>query len=152
MKHRFLFILFLTLIACGRKSSLSQAKTEPLDLPHPVYFTIPQRSTSALPGSDGRIMLSLGDITMGQVTTTLAWKDGRELAPSRSLQENDIIAFSLGGRDYTLKLQRLENHLIGMDYAHFELRETSSSRLWTYSLPHPFFHPLLHILPAEISS
>ncbi|HCU25336.1 MAG TPA: hypothetical protein DF383_09975, partial [Deltaproteobacteria bacterium] len=99
-----------------------------------MNFSVEQRSSSVLPGSGGRILLTLDDVTMNQVMTSLAWNNGEVLVAARSLHSGETLNFSLGGHEYLLRLQRLENHLIGMDYAYFELREASPSRLGVSSL------------------
>lgn len=96
-----------------------QRKLHSIDVP--VEFTVWQRSTTPLPKSDGKLLLTLDDITRGQVLVTVASYDGKPVVATRSLRENDIIEFSVGKHTYKLKLKTLTNKLIGNDSAVFQL-------------------------------
>ena len=92
----------------------------------PVEFTVSQRSTTPLPKSDGKLLLTLDDITRGQVLVTLASYDGKPVTATRSLRENDIVEFSVGKHAYKLKLKTLTNRLLRNDYAVFQLWPTTA--------------------------
>jgi hypothetical protein len=94
-------------------------KVYSIDLP--VEFTVWQRSTTPFPKSDGKLLLTLDDITGGQVLVTLSWYDGKPVVATRSLRQNDIVAFTVGNHAYKLKLKKLTNRLVDEDSAVFQL-------------------------------
>lgn len=118
-------VLLFTLICvagCTKEPPPSAQKPRaPIALDGPVEFQIGQRSTVALPGSEGRVVITIDDITRGQVMTSLAWRDGRVITATRSLHENDRIPFAIEGCKYVIALKSLHNVLIGEDTARFEL-------------------------------
>lgn len=87
----------------------------------PYTFTVIQRRSLYLPGFDGKVRLTIGDITAGQVIITVSGKDGEAIVTRRSLRAGDVIVFSVGQRRYKLRLRKLTNYLIGSDKAQFEL-------------------------------
>jgi hypothetical protein len=99
----------------------------PLSIETPVRFTVKQRSTTPLPGSEKRILITLDDITRGQVLTTLAWDDGRPIAATRSLRKGEILPFTIESHRYTLTVLMLKNVLIGEDHLEFELAPAAAS-------------------------
>ncbi len=91
-----------------------------LDLPKAeAQFTIVQRHTQTVPGSDGYLLLRIGDITGGQTLLTLRSAAGRELVQRKSVQQGDSVRFRLGKNEYELTLKKLVNFLVGDDYAQF---------------------------------
>lgn len=101
------------------KDQPEQRKLPSIDLP--VEFTVSQRSVTPLPKSNGKLLLTIGDITRGQVLVRVSRRDGDVVVASRSLRENDIVAFTVDKHAYKLKLKTLTNKLIGNDYAVFQL-------------------------------
>lgn len=101
------------------KDQPEQRKLPSIDLP--VEFTVSQRSVTPLPKSNGKLLLAIGDITRGQVLVTVSRRDGELVVATRSLRENDIVAFTVNNHTYKLKLKTLTNELIGNDSAVFEL-------------------------------
>jgi hypothetical protein len=95
-----------------------------------AVFSQRQRSTQPLPGSQGRILLTIDDITRGQVLISASADDGEPILSPRSLRPNQSIDFTLQGSHYTLILEGLRNSLIGDDYASFRIvqgaRDTSA--------------------------
>ncbi|MHC4549632.1 MAG: DUF5329 family protein [Planctomycetota bacterium] len=83
---------------------------------------VAQRSVVAVPGSGGRLQVHLGDITRGQVQLTLSRADGTTPIGTTSVKEGDVLPFSLERR-YALTVVRLENRLLGEDFAILEFRE-----------------------------
>jgi hypothetical protein len=86
----------------------------------PVEMLVKQRTTSAVPGSDGKLLLTIDDITDGQVMVTLA-TDGKPVLTTRSLKPDEFVDFTFESVDYELKLRRLDNALVGEDSATFEI-------------------------------
>ncbi len=91
----------------------------PISLEEPAEFKVYQRSTEPLPGSDGKLLLTLGDITAGRVTITLLEDSGLPVIARRSIREEDTVDFTLEGYRYTLQLKTLKNLATGRDYATF---------------------------------
>ncbi len=128
MKSVAIIALALITVSClGRMDEgPTSGPAAPIVLDAPVEFTAPQRSTTALPGSDGKVVVTLDDITKGQVLTTLSWQDGSEIVATRSLRENDVVTFAAGNHTYRIKLEKLTNLLIGKDSARFQLWPAAS--------------------------
>jgi hypothetical protein len=78
---------------------------------------ISQRTTAAVPGSDGRVRVHLGDITRGQAQLTLAKTDGATLIAPTSVQEGDALPFVLEKGRYAVTVVELKNRLVGDDEA-----------------------------------
>jgi hypothetical protein len=87
----------------------------------PVEILVKQRTTSIVPGSDGKLLLTIDDITDGQVMVTLATDHGTMVLPTRSLKPDESVDFKFGSVDYELKLRQLDNALVGEDSATFEI-------------------------------
>lgn len=123
MKTFTILALALAMVSClGQKNEIpSPEPPPPIVLDARVEFTVFQRSTNPLPGSKGKIVLTLDDITRGQVMTTLAWHNGPEIVATRSLCENNVVTFTADNRTYRIKLKKLTNLLVGNDSATFLL-------------------------------
>jgi len=91
-------------------------------------FTVRQRAYIELPGSNGLFMMSLGDITRGQVVVDVRSKarDDHQLVDSKSLNQEDHVNFDYRGQTYRLELEKLMNALIGEDHAEFILSRAES--------------------------
>ena len=87
----------------------------------PVELTVAQRSTTPVPGSEGRLELTLDDITAGQVAVSLATSDAETILPVRSMREGDATDFHYRGATLRLRLLRLHNLLLGQDSAEFRI-------------------------------
>jgi len=108
----------LPLVGCGCKQGGQDVPARPpLSLDSAVEFSVSQRTTTPLPRSDGKLLLTLDDITAGQVLVTLSWHDGKSVVATRSLRQKDIVAFTVSNHVYKLKLKKLTNVLIGEDAA-----------------------------------
>lgn len=120
----------LLIAACSPSSPPSSSAAVPAPAPAvalaPGDFTVPQRSTTPLPGSDGRLLLTIDDITRGQVMAGVAWGDGAPLVAVRSMREGDAMTLKLGEETYTLTLTDLTNVLVGDDYAKFTLQSAAA--------------------------
>jgi hypothetical protein len=116
------FCVVLSVLGCGRRQEPSPPQLPPpIVLNAPAEFTMAQRSTVPLPGSHGKIVITIDDITRGQVLATLSWQDGKSIMATRSLRPNDVLDFTVDNHEYKIKLKKLKNVLIGEDYATFEL-------------------------------
>ena len=127
MKWMLAGIVALGLSGCGdggeagKPPPLAPPPEPPLALTEPAEITVAQRSTTALPGSGGELLITVDDVTRGQVMVSVAWKDGRVVAPTRSMRERQRVRFGIEGFRYELVLVRLANALVGQDYATFRL-------------------------------
>lgn len=83
----------------------------------PVSLTVKQRSTTPIPNSLPSLSLTVDDITRGQVLVTLVDGDGKPVLASTSLEEGKSTRFTYGEEAYTLTLTRLDNALVGEDFA-----------------------------------
>lgn len=114
--------MLLPLVGCGCKQGEQDAPAPPpLSLDSAVEFSVSQRTTTPLPKSDGKLLLTLDDITAGQVLVTLSWHDGKAIVATRSLRQKDIVTFTVSNHVYKLTLKKLTNVLIGEDTAVFQL-------------------------------
>jgi hypothetical protein len=86
-------------------------------------FTLPQRGSAALPGSDGIIEAAIGDITLGHVAVTVRLANGFTLVTTSPVREGEDVTFQLDGKTYKLIVKDLRNVLIGEDSATFTLVE-----------------------------
>jgi len=91
-------------------------------------FTVAQRSDAAVPGTDDRLRVHLGDITRKQVDISLHHDDGRVLVPTTSVRQGDRCKFILGDTRYTLSVLDLKNSLLGKDTAELEITAGLSER------------------------
>lgn len=123
MKTFAILALALANVSClGQiNESRSSEPAAPIVLEAPVEFSVRQRSTTVLPGSDGKVVVTIDDITRGQVMTALSWQNGHEIAAPRSLRENDVVTFTASNHTYRIKLKTLTNFLVGEDSATFQL-------------------------------
>lgn len=90
------------------------------------YLRVYQRTTTALPGSDGQLLLTIDDITGGQTLTSLEWRDGERVAGPRSLSTGGSVEFVVDGQRWRLRMTLLHNELIGNDWAEFVLEPAAS--------------------------
>jgi hypothetical protein len=98
--------------------------TAPLRLPEdPLRMAMPQRHEEVIPGSHGRLVLGLGDITAGQVLVTIHQKGGDPVLPLRSVKPGDVVPFKVRGQAYYLSVVELRNLLFGPDLGVFELSQ-----------------------------
>lgn len=84
-----------------------------------------QRSTTAIPGTDEVLRVTIDDITANQVRASLTLKDGTSVLTDRSMVPGDAAAFEFGSASYQLKLKQLNNALIGEDFATFLVQPAS---------------------------
>ncbi|MDX1682228.1 MAG: hypothetical protein R3336_03815 [Phycisphaeraceae bacterium] len=86
-------------------------------------FVAAQRSTHALPGSNGFLRAHLGDITAGQVHVSVTSMDDPHTGLAhRSLRPGQSLTFEYDEIRYEVRVKKLMNQLIGTDHAELELR------------------------------
>jgi hypothetical protein len=117
-----LWIMLTLLSGCGPTEYTSVPKpAAPIVLDAPVEFTVYQRSTIPLPGSNEKVVITIDDITRGQVMATILWQNGTPIAPTRSVHKKDVVTFTVSNHTYKIKLEQLTNVLVGEDSAVFQL-------------------------------
>ena len=92
-----------------------------------VTVKVAQRSTSALPISEEHVLLTVDDVTRGQVMASLSRDDGTPLHAPVSLRPGDELAFEVDGRPFQVALVELHNRLVGEDAAEFLLSSRPES-------------------------
>ncbi|MBK6942924.1 MAG: DUF5329 family protein [Planctomycetes bacterium] len=122
--------MLVLLSACSREAPKPPATAES-PKPHaisglPIELALKQRTTSPVPGSDGRVSISLEDITRDQVMVSVVRTpapDGSSaLLGPLSMKAQDASTFHFDGSDFVLTLNALDNALVGDDVAKFALR------------------------------
>ncbi|MBI4881195.1 MAG: DUF5329 family protein [Planctomycetes bacterium] len=112
------WLLALLAWGCAREEGQPAAEAAvPALRSLPVEMTVKQRSTTEVPGSDGRVRVTVEDVTRGQVLVTVLAEDGSVLSGPTSLCPGDNMGFEVGGGAYVVKLEGLENTLLGEDHA-----------------------------------
>ncbi|HYC77207.1 MAG TPA: DUF5329 family protein [Planctomycetota bacterium] len=122
----FSLIAGLALGACAEPRTPPATERTPALPGLPIEFTARQRSTVPIPASDGRLLVTVDDVTRNQVMVSVATADAVVLVPSRSMTENDAAPFTFDGRPLFLRLRKLANALIGEDYATFEVSNSAA--------------------------
>jgi hypothetical protein len=84
-----------------------------------VEVTVVQRHAEVVPGTDGTVLLSIGDITAGQTLVSVTLKDGTPLLPNTSLPKGRTTRFRVGQAEYKLTAKELKNLLVGEDFGTF---------------------------------
>lgn len=91
----------------------------------PIEILAKQRTTTAVPGSDNRLFLTIDDITHNQVIASLSADQNKSVLPPVSIEPTDSSEFQFGGTDYRLTLRQLDNALVGEDVATFVVSASS---------------------------
>ena len=129
MKYLKLISIFVSLLAsCGSEQEKRDETKEPkLLLTVPSTVTIIQRASAEVPGSKGRLVVNIGDISGEQVPVRVTW-DNKELMATRSLREGAAVELEIENEKYRMTLERLTNVVIGDDSADFlfDIAEPSS--------------------------
>jgi hypothetical protein len=113
-------LLCFALAACDK--GVTQSHLTPASIPDlPVSLKAKQRSTTAIPGTEGKLRLTIDDITGGQVMANVSEEGGKVVIASRSFSPGKSEKFEYLGSKYRLKLDALLNALIGEDFAFFAL-------------------------------
>ena len=122
-----LLLASITLAACSPDAESTTEPAASLELVDGQRTRVQQRGSEALPGSDARILLSIGDISMAHTQATLHWRNGARIAGPTELKEGDALRFTLGEQGWNLRLEHLHNELIGDDWAEFTLLASRES-------------------------
>lgn len=95
----------------------------------PVTVSVKQRSTTAVPGTKDELLITIDDITRGQVIVSLVHKNGEAILGPHSLKSDDAIRFYFGNSDYFLRLAKLNDALLGEDFASFVISSSETQTL-----------------------
>lgn len=86
--------------------------------------TLYQRSCKAIPGSNGRIVLDIGDITAGQVLVSAYGPGDQTVIDMTSMRVGSAVPMIVGDQTYMVVLDRLVNLFAGRDFAEFSFMST----------------------------
>lgn len=112
-------VFALLLISCKPHENVMRAS-----LPDHIELRLPQHQVTRVLAADARnsdVQISLGDITWGQVRTSVITVQGESLLAPRSMRPGEHADFFYGRERYRLQLTGLRNRLLGGDYAQFTL-------------------------------
>jgi hypothetical protein len=101
----------------GTMQPAAPAQAPPAICGLPVNMTVKQRSTTAVPGSNESLRITIDDITAGQVMVSLASAEGEGVFAATSLKQGDAAEFTFNNEKYQLALSELKNELVGEDFA-----------------------------------
>ncbi|GJM22022.1 MAG: hypothetical protein DHS20C15_19370 [Planctomycetota bacterium] len=126
-------VIALACVSCGDDRS---APALPFASALPIRFEVTQRDSAMIPETGDALFVTLGDITDGQVHTTLVrnptLKRGQlgAVAPvlgTQSLRTSDLLTFHFDDVPLQLALTELDTSLLGDDVAHFVLEAGGTS-------------------------
>ncbi|MBK8096192.1 MAG: DUF5329 family protein [Planctomycetes bacterium] len=86
-----------------------------------AQITVRQRQAQPVPGSRDGVRVEIDDITGGQTAMRVIARNGRVLAGPRSRRQGERLEFRLGTTDYAIVVAKLNNLLIGEDFADLEV-------------------------------
>jgi len=117
-----LLILCSLLIGCSHKKSAPPEGSQkaPLFVP-PVAFEVGQRQTLPVPESENGLLITLGDITGGQVLVSVSGVGGETYLPRRFMRSGSSAEITLSDQQVMLNLLSLKNALVGDDVATFQM-------------------------------
>lgn len=84
--------------------------------PGGAKLVVKQRQSKSIPGSDQSVHISVDDVTAGQVFLEIRTADGKSIVDQRSVREGAEVPFRVGGSEYVLLVQKLQNVLVGDDW------------------------------------
>jgi len=86
----------------------------------PTTLRVDQHQQAVVPGTDGKLYLSLGDITGGAVTVTVIPVGGTAIT-SKVMRPDNLISIPTASGELLIALKALNNVLLGNDTATFEI-------------------------------
>jgi hypothetical protein len=134
MRTSILILSIIGVAACGcvrRTSAPNQSTSSQLTQSQiaglPVSLTVKQRSTTAVPGSNDRLSMTVDDITRGQVMVSLIPTAGSPVLGPISMTVDETRDFQFGEHVYSLELTGLNNALVGEDFASFVINHAGAN-------------------------
>lgn len=110
---------------------------EAVTLARPIPTTLPsearapirvvQRRSRVVPGSEGYLIVRLGDISGTRVPLTLTGVDGTLYIDQRLLTQGDRAEFALGSARYVVVVDRLVNMMFGEDHAELHIEPAAAA-------------------------
>lgn len=88
-------------------------------------MTLVQRSSKEVPGSRGYLWVSIGDIMGNKVLLSITTASGQNLVDQVPLRMGEEVAFRVGEQEYRLKIEKIENLLVGDDFGIFVITPAS---------------------------
>ncbi|MCX7717427.1 MAG: DUF5329 domain-containing protein [Candidatus Sumerlaeaceae bacterium] len=83
----------------------------------PLTLRLAQRTSATLPGTSGPVSVGLGDITGGRVDVSVWHGDETTAITNMRMKAGDHLPFTMGEHQRLLRHDRIENALVGEDYA-----------------------------------
>jgi hypothetical protein len=133
-------VVALVLLAACSRGPPQRPPATPAAAPAPIRdlpatLRVKQRTTTAIPGSDGRVSVTVDDVTRGQVMVSIlrtpADEDAGVLMGPRSMRAAESAKFELDGATFVLEIAALETELMGDDAVKIVVRaaEAKAARL-----------------------
>jgi hypothetical protein len=117
MIRRFLAALMLIVACAGIAPAADAPLASGARLPQTI--TVAQRTSTPLAPMGLALVLAIGDVTGGQVLARVTTSDGVNVLGPQSMRPGDVAPFAASGARLTLKLDELDNALVGDDRATF---------------------------------
>lgn len=89
----------------------------------PLTRCLAQRTSATLPGTSGQISVGLGDITGGRVDVSVWHGDETTAITKMRMKAGNHLPITVGEHQRLLRLDRIENALVGEDYATLSIIE-----------------------------
>lgn len=126
-----MLLIGCTVGACSDRANPSEGASQPAPplTTLPAEVVVAQRSTTEIPGSGGQLLLTIDDITRGQVMLSLADRTGTSVLPARSMSVGDRAPFVFERGRYEVSVTKLDNALVGPDHATVVISQSTSEAL-----------------------
>lgn len=115
----------LVALSCFAAASHAAAPLLASDARLPQTVTVTQRSSTPLATLGLPLALAVGDITGGQVLTHVATTEGVNVFGPQPMRVGDAASFNAAGRKLVIRLDALDNALVGEDRATFTFAAAS---------------------------
>lgn len=120
MKKLF-YIILLLLFSCQIKTN--SVKNQLTLSKNGFEFQLFQRKSIKIPSKSDNVICAIDDITGGQTMLTISSNNHKVL--HKSIEQNQIIDFSLYSQKYSIQCIKLVNILIGEDFGIFIIKNSS---------------------------
>lgn len=114
-----------------------QKATPPVNTPAPVAvapkianlparLNVKQRSTTVVPGSDGKLSVTVDDVTAGQTMVSVLDAASQPIMGPVSMSEGKSATFTFAEHEYAIAMEKLDNALIGEDYVTLVISDSAA--------------------------
>jgi hypothetical protein len=103
----------------------SSCNTDGLNLSDDKEIKITQRGTEVIKGSEGKVELTIGDITAGSTEVMLEGIENEKVYFKKQMSVGDEGYFQYGKYYYRIKINKFENHTFHDDFAFIAFRKAS---------------------------